>query len=186
MKTCRRCSIEQDESQFHKNGANGLHTVCKACALAKLAAARVANPDYYRELDRKRYERDREKRRAANVAYCEANKERRSALERNRYEEQAEAIKARNAAYRAANPDKVYEWNGTRRAMLRNALPPWACRKEIRAIYDEAKRLSRETGVEHHVDHDIPLAHPLVCGLHVPANLKVLTASENLAKQNRF
>lgn len=38
----------------------------------------------------------------------------------------------------------------------------------------------------HHVDHEIPLSHPLVCGLHCLANLQYLTAEENLAKGNSF
>lgn len=38
----------------------------------------------------------------------------------------------------------------------------------------------------HHVDHEIPLNHPLVCGLHVLANLQYLTVERNLAKSNSW
>ena len=46
-------------------------------------------------------------------------------------------------------------------------------------FYAEARRLTRETGVQHHVDHKIPLSKG---GLHCQNNLQVLTASENIAK----
>lgn len=64
--------------------------------------------------------------------------------------------------------------------------PSWANQEAIRAFYEEAIRLKRETGVEHHVDHIIPLQGELVSGLHVENNLQVLPWRENVMKRNRF
>lgn len=73
-----------------------------------------------------------------------------------------------------------------RRATKLRSTPAWANLQAIAAIYVEADRLTRETGVQHHVDHDVPLQHPLVCGLHVENNLRVLTAAANIRKSNKF
>jgi len=78
------------------------------------------------------------------------------------------------------------EYNRARYANKLNATPPWADRAAIAAVYAEAERLTRETGIPHHVDHIVPLKHPLVCGLHVHTNLRAIPASENLAKGNRL
>lgn len=73
-----------------------------------------------------------------------------------------------------------------RRAARLRRTPSWADMDAIRSFYDEARRLTIETGVEHHVDHDIPLQGKLVSGLHVHNNLQILTGSENSRKKNRF
>jgi hypothetical protein len=64
------------------------------------------------------------------------------------------------------------------------ATPPWADMRAIREVYKEAERLTLATGREHHVDHIVPLNHPRVCGLHVPANLRAILAGPNMAKSN--
>lgn len=64
--------------------------------------------------------------------------------------------------------------------------PEWADQDAIRAIYQDAARRSFETGVMHHVDHIIPLQGVLVSGLHVEYNLRVITATENMSKHNRY
>jgi len=59
----------------------------------------------------------------------------------------------------------------------------WPCSEVeklmIKYRYQDARRLSRETGVKYHVDHIIPLAKG---GPHLPWNLQVITKDENLSK----
>lgn len=77
-------------------------------------------------------------------------------------------------------------YSRNRQDVLTQATPVWANVQEIGRLYLEAARLTKETGIAHHVDHEVPLRHGLVCGLHVTANLRVITAEENLRKNNRY
>ena len=122
---------------------------------------------------------------------------------RDRYAEDAEVrakILTRNEEWRRANPDKaeanVLGWlarnpgakkayHATRKARLLQLAPAltsveWG---QIKAIYKLRTLISRATGIEHHVDHHIPLAKG---GLHHPSNLWVITAEENLRKHAKL
>jgi hypothetical protein len=69
-----------------------------------------------------------------------------------------------------------------RRAREIRHTPPWADLKAIRALYREAKALTRATGELYVVDHIVPLAGKLVCGLHVDWNMRVIHWHENAVK----
>lgn len=66
------------------------------------------------------------------------------------------------------------------------ACPKWADLEAIETLYTEAHRRTKETGIEYHVDHIVPLQGKLVSGLHVEYNLQVIPAVENCRKGNKF
>ena len=105
------------------------------------------------------------------------------------YAENKEYINAKNCEYKRNNKDIVLTSSSFRRASKINATPPWLSKEllsEIRELYKISSELTLQTGVLHHVDHIIPLVNNSVCGLHVPWNLQVITATENLSKGNRY
>lgn len=87
------------------------------------------------------------------------------------------------------NKHKYRARDAKRRAAEVNATPDWLTDdhlKQIEDIYNEREILSMEIGEDLHVDHMIPILNNKVCGLHVPWNLKIITAQENWSKNNSF
>lgn len=76
------------------------------------------------------------------------------------------------------------------RALKYNQCPAWAQKgkiwKQIEKIYIEAQILCLTTGRKYEVDHVVPLYHWTVRGLHVPANLQILSRRHNKVKSNHF
>lgn len=67
--------------------------------------------------------------------------------------------------------------------------PDWLTEDDIEymtKLYIQAKALSESTGKQHEVDHIYPLQGKKVSGLHVPANLRIVTRSENRRKTNKL
>jgi hypothetical protein len=156
-RVCRVCSTEKPITEFTKNGDYRRHD-CKACR----AKEKVAN---------------RSKDRAA------------SAARRTRYRHaHPEKERARQARRHTAHPEKRTARNAAHRANKLQRTPPWLTaehRADIRRIYRASADLTATTGECYQVDHIVPLRGEKVSGLHVPWNLQVLIASENLAKSNK-
>jgi len=91
--------------------------------------------------------------------------------------------------YRKKYPEKIKASHARHRACKINRVPKWITPKDIRVmkkLYAKATSKTITTGVEYHVDHIIPLRGKLVSGLHVPSNLQVIPAKENLMKNNTY
>jgi hypothetical protein len=91
--------------------------------------------------------------------------------------------------YSKENPHIYQIACAKRRAAKLNRTPIWlteADHAEIKHIYEVAAKRTKKTGIVWHVDHIIPLRGKTVSGLHVPRNLKVIPASQNYRKGNKW
>lgn len=96
------------------------------------------------------------------------------------YVAKREEISSYKRLWAKANSSSVLNRNAQRRALSRKATPSWCDRQAVKDVYEEARYMQM------HVDHIVPLKHPLVCGLHVWDNLQLLSPEENMRKNNRF
>ena len=164
------------------------------------AAERERDREYHREYQRQYRTRNREATRQRNREWYAKNKDQvyattlewraRNADKLQEYlrryrQENSEAARRRSREWYARNPEKVYEKSAAERAVRARATPPWVDRKALLAVYTIAKAL-RRAGRDVHVDHIVPINGRHVCGLHVPWNLQIIPASENVRKGNKL
>lgn len=121
--------------------------------------------------------------------YLENNSELIIAKRKVFYWSNREELIRKACEFKKANRGLYNFYGANRKERIRRATPAWlspAHRKEIKEIYEAAGYVSLITGEPYQVDHIVPLLGKIVCGLHVPWNLQVLTASENASKGNRW
>ena len=161
--------------------------ICVECNRMHKKAERQRNPEHVRKrkndwhlknkerVARRRKEieteADRIKNRERAIAHYWANRERRLA-----------AVKE----YNRNNKAKILAHRTKRKIKIKRATPSWVDFEAIKKIYIKRQVVSERTGIQHHVDHIVPLLGKNVCGLHVPWNLQVIPAADNLRKSNKY
>ena len=158
MKTCTECQQTKPLDGFYKRSRapDGHETWCKVCRLDHNRAWLVKNKDRHGELTRSWYERNKDQHLVKSKEWYAANRHRKLATTTAREER------------------------------CRLATPVWADREAIVALYAQAKQMTQETGIQHDVDHIVPLRGKTVSGLHVPENLRVIPSAENKRKAAKF
>jgi hypothetical protein len=171
-KICSKCKEQKLFSEFNKNKSknDGYSTQCKNC-IQQYYQINKANALLYQK------------------EYYEANKDK--ILERVRDYQQSnkDARSIYMNEYRESNKGKILALNAKRYTTKLKATPDWLSEidyKDIEDFYKEAQHLELLTGQKYHVDHIVPLQGKNVCGLHVPWNLQVMPAKENLSKSNKL
>jgi hypothetical protein len=158
LKTCTKCQGAKSLEDFYKRirTPDGREAWCKVCRL---------------ELNRKWFEK---------------NKERHSELTRSWYERNKDQHLANSSKWYAENRHRKLASVTAREKRCVLATPAWADKEAIVAMYEKAKRMTQETGIQHDVDHIVPLRGKLVSGLHTHDNLQVITSAENKRKAAKF
>ncbi len=157
----------------------------RAYVSAKAIAWQKANPEKARAIRKKSTEKNREKVRARKNAWNRANAEKARVRVAAWNLANPERRKSAAAEYRKENVGKIRAYQAVRRSFSERATPSWAIEFFMDEAYRLAKLRTKVLGFPWSVDHIVPLNSPLVCGLHVHNNLRVIPTVENLRKGNR-
>lgn len=186
--------VEKRRQQYHED-------IEKSREKARTAAAkcRLKNPEAIRQRKREAYARDmaNPEKRAKLAEASKARYARNADKLRQRYAERVESgtqwteaqlrLRAEIAKkWQIENRERVVAKCAERSAAKSRAMPKWVDRAKLLEVYRAREAITRETGIEHHVDHVVPLRGRFVSGLHVPWNLRVIPAAENRRKSNKL
>ena len=153
---------------------------CVECLKIEWEEGNQARVEYFREYNRREEVKDRK-----NEWY----QENREMVINNAATRPAHVLREYRNTWKTNNKTQIRADTKARRRKHREATPKWLSRKqrsEIRQVYQIAITMTQTTGEQYVVDHIVPLRSEVVCGLHVPWNLRVITQEENLKKSNKF
>jgi hypothetical protein len=123
-------------------------------------------------------------RKQTGITYYQNNKDK-LAIYRKEYNLKTNNFHSKQ--WKKTHPEVRAADTAKRRAAKLQRTPLWLTpehHKQIGQFYWEAVEVSKLVGEFYHVDHIVPLQGKTVSGLHVPWNLQILHAKENLSKGN--
>lgn len=175
-KTCKGCAQVKPIYLFYrdKQSKDSCSTYCKDCTKAKTNAA---------------YHNNKEIHNARSNAYREANMPKIRAIAANYREKNRQRINAYSSKWIKSNRLSSTLHTAKYRSAKLQRTPAWLTEFDllkIKCLYQLAAMRNRESGYTWDVDHIIPLKGRLVSGLHVPDNLRVIPATENKRKLNKY
>lgn len=188
IKVCGKCKEPKPLYQFNKNKnrPDGKAWDCKECNRKRCLARFVELPEKYKEASRKNYIDNKDRYLSAAKTWSEKNKEKRSDISRQYVLKNPKQRYETSKKHRLNNPGMYAAHFKLRQQRKNMALSGWANLVAMEAIYIECARITKETGIKHHVDHFYPLKSDIVCGLHNEFNLRIIPAKDNLSKGNSF
>ena len=158
----------------------------KLCLLCGVDISRKRSDARFCSREHKRITSDMKRDQVAE--YKKNAEKRRSQALRYYYANHAQS-KERQLAKQKTNPVKYAAAAAKHRAVKLQRTPAWLDEDSLWMIeqaYELAALRTKLFGFSWHVDHVIPLQGRVVSGLHVPFNLQVIPALQNIAKHNKF
>ena len=155
-------------------------------------AERWCNPDFLvqsREQIANWHENHPDRMRELRLNWAVKNKERKAQLDREYATSNPEARRKARAKWDQQNPGLTTAAKAKNKTERKQRVPAWLTEDDywmIEQAYELAALRTKMFGFAWHVDHIIPLTGKKVSGLHVPSNLRVIPAIENLRKSNKF
>lgn len=177
----------------------------KPCKFGNFAERYVSSADCICAMcksERDLYNKQNKIRRAEyDKLYRQNNKEKLSAQNKIRRSDKKELISQQQKEYKQRNKEHLSaymrQWQQNRKPIIAayeakrkstklKSTPSWFEKDLVDQLYKECREISKESGIEHNVDHIVPLVSDIVCGLHCMANLRIIPAKINQQKGNRF
>ena len=173
IKTCTQCGKDEGLVSFEPQRRQ-----CKDC-----------RKEYFLVKRKEYYWNNREKAILESKLWREANPDKKIASRKAEYAKNSTQAKEAARVYRKENPAKINAWSRKHQLARIQRTPRWLTDFDflrIECFYSVAAMRNKNDSQEWEVDHIIPLQGKMVSGLHVPTNLRVIPASENRAKSNKF
>lgn len=173
---CRACQFSGEIEEFVKDRArpSGHKPICKACDRARARAYAKKNKAIRNAKSRKWAIDNEAYRKEWGRSYRAANREKLALV---------------NKEWRAKNRSWARAASTARKSAVKKATPSWMDsldNAQIASFYMLAQASRNATKQDFHVDHIMPIKGENSCGLHVPWNLQVLPALDNMSKKNKL